>query len=119
MSFRGASRLASQALLRKLPAALRTATALGVAGGCVVYCAAPTPSKPAPGVDYQKVYNGIAAVLEDLDYDDGSYGPVFVRLAWHAAGTYDKTTNTGGSNGATMVGRAMLTVESMDEHLGR
>jgi len=25
-----------------------------------------------------------------------------VRLAWHASGTYDKTTETGGSNGATM-----------------
>jgi len=25
-----------------------------------------------------------------------------VRLAWHAAGTYDKKTNTGGTNGATM-----------------
>ncbi len=33
---------------------------------------------------------------------DGSYGPVLVRLAWHASGTYDKGTNTGGSNGATM-----------------
>ena len=43
-----------------------------------------------------------AAALEDLDYDDGSYGPVLVRLAWHAAGTYDKATNSGGSNGATM-----------------
>ena len=36
------------------------------------------------------------------DYDDGSYGPVLVRLAWHTSGTYDKNTNTGGSNGATM-----------------
>lgn len=36
------------------------------------------------------------------DYDDGSYGPVLVRLAWHTSGTYDKATNTGGSNGATM-----------------
>lgn len=35
-------------------------------------------------------------------YDDGSYGPVLVRLAWHASGTYDKETKTGGSNGATM-----------------
>ena len=41
-------------------------------------------------------------MLEKDDYDDGSYGPVFVRLAWHASGTYDKNTNTGGSNGATM-----------------
>lgn len=36
------------------------------------------------------------------DYDDGSYGPVLVRLAWHCSGTYDKESNSGGSNGATM-----------------
>lgn len=53
--------------------------------------------------DYQKVYNEIAGRLEEKDdYDDGSYGPVLVRLAWHASGTYDKETGTGGSNGATM-----------------
>ncbi|MCJ1225727.1 heme peroxidase [Toensbergia leucococca] len=58
-----------------------------------------TPSKD----DYQKVYNEIAKALEEKDdYDDGSYGPVLVRLAWHCSGTYDKETNTGGSNGATM-----------------
>ncbi|GAA6021813.1 hypothetical protein JCM10207_002071 [Rhodosporidiobolus poonsookiae] len=53
-------------------------------------------------VDYQKVYNAIAAALEDENYDDGSYGPVLVRLAWHCSGTYDKNTGNGGSNGATM-----------------
>ncbi len=53
--------------------------------------------------DYQNVYNEIAARLEEKDdYDDGSYGPVLVRLAWHASGTYDAETKTGGSNGATM-----------------
>ena len=53
--------------------------------------------------DYQKLYNEIAALLQEKDdYDDGSYGPVLVRLAWHASGTYDKETGTGGSNGATM-----------------
>jgi cytochrome c peroxidase len=53
--------------------------------------------------DYQKVYNEIAERLEEKDdYDDGSYGPVLLRLAWHASGTYDKETGTGGSNGATM-----------------
>jgi catalase (peroxidase I) len=35
-------------------------------------------------------------------YDDGSYGPILLRLAWHASGTYDKDTKTGGSNLATM-----------------
>lgn len=53
--------------------------------------------------DYQAVYNEIASRLEENDeYDDGSYGPVLLRLAWHASGTYDKETGTGGSNGATM-----------------
>jgi cytochrome c peroxidase len=38
--------------------------------------------------DYQKVYDMIAKRLEEKDdYDDGSYGPVLLRLAWHASGT--------------------------------
>jgi cytochrome c peroxidase len=38
--------------------------------------------------DYQKVYDAIAKRLQDHDeYDDGSYGPVLLRLAWHASGT--------------------------------
>lgn len=44
-----------------------------------------TPTKG----DYQKVYNELAkALAEKDDYDDGSYGPVLVRLAWHCSGTY-------------------------------
>ena len=43
-----------------------------------------TPKKE----DYQQVYNEIAKLLEEKDdYDDGSYGPVLVRLAWHCSGT--------------------------------
>lgn len=53
-------------------------------------------------LDYQKVYNAIAAIIEDENYDDGSYGPVFLRLAWHASGTYDQNAKNGGSNFATM-----------------
>ncbi|ETW81091.1 heme peroxidase 3 [Heterobasidion irregulare TC 32-1] len=53
--------------------------------------------------DYQKVYNKIAEAIDEAgDYDDGSFGPVFLRLAWHSSGTYDKNTSTGGSNYATM-----------------
>ncbi|KAL6707162.1 heme peroxidase [Coniothyrium glycines] len=53
--------------------------------------------------DYQKLYDVIAQRLQEHDeYDDGSYGPVLLRLAWHASGTFDKLTGTGGSNGATM-----------------
>ncbi|KAJ2763328.1 heme peroxidase, partial [Coemansia nantahalensis] len=53
-------------------------------------------------VNFHNVYKDIAALLEDESYDDGSYGPVFVRLAWHASGTYDVGSKTGGSNGATI-----------------
>lgn len=53
--------------------------------------------------DYGAVRQAIADLLEsNPDYDDGSYGPVLVRLAWHTSGTYDKNTGKGGSNGATM-----------------
>ncbi|KAF9182079.1 heme peroxidase [Haplosporangium sp. Z 27] len=58
--------------------------------------------KPKEPLDYQKVYNAIAAIIEDENYDDGSYGPVFLRLAWHASGTYDINAKDGGSNYATM-----------------
>ncbi|KAG0074444.1 heme peroxidase [Podila epicladia] len=58
--------------------------------------------KPKEPLDYQKVYNAIAAIIEDENYDDGSYGPVFLRLAWHASGTYDINAKDGGSNFATM-----------------
>ena len=44
----------------------------------------------------------IAALLHQPEYDDGSAGPVLVRLAWHSSGTYDHETDTGGSNGAGM-----------------
>lgn len=38
--------------------------------------------------DYQKVYDAVAKKLEqENEYDDGSYGPVLLRLAWHASGT--------------------------------
>jgi len=53
-------------------------------------------------VDYKAVKAAIADVLEDENHDDGSYGPVFVRLSWHNAGTFDKATGSGGSEGAGM-----------------
>jgi hypothetical protein len=48
------------------------------------------------------LHQEIAASLDAEGYDDGSMAPVLIRLAWHSAGSYDKATNTGGSNGATM-----------------
>ncbi|KAI9207359.1 heme peroxidase [Polychytrium aggregatum] len=53
-------------------------------------------------------YEAVAETLRKFiatkrpEWDDGSIGPVLVRLAWHASGTYDKHSRTGGSNGATM-----------------
>ncbi|KAJ3176883.1 cytochrome c peroxidase [Geranomyces variabilis] len=55
-----------------------------------------------PHGDYEKVRADIKAILKNEDYDDGSLAPVFLRLAWHASGTYDKSSSTGGSDGATM-----------------
>lgn len=88
-----------------------TGAAVAGAGGSVWYLnhrdeagpkAAAKPFVPTFD-DYQKVYNEIAERLEEKDdYDDGSYGPVLLRLAWHCSGTYDVATGTGGSNGATM-----------------
>ncbi|KAL1957559.1 hypothetical protein VTO42DRAFT_5786 [Malbranchea cinnamomea] len=56
-------------------------------------------SKPG---DFDAVRKDIAGILNQPGYDDGSAGPVLVRLAWHSAGTYDQETDTGGSNGAGM-----------------
>lgn len=55
--------------------------------------------------DYIKVYNKITELMDeasDKGFDDGSYGPIFLRLGWHSSGTYDKESKTGGSNFATM-----------------
>lgn len=52
--------------------------------------------------DFEAVRKDIAAILKNKDYDDGSIGPVIVRLAWHSSGTYDKADDSGGSNGAGM-----------------
>jgi len=77
---------------------------LMAAGACVLIAQNKivTARADAPKVDYAAVRKAIQKALENLDYEDGSYGPVLVRLAWHAAGTYDAFSKTGGSNGATM-----------------
>ncbi|RHZ88451.1 hypothetical protein Glove_22g67 [Diversispora epigaea] len=54
-----------------------------------------------PG-DYDAVRTDIKAIIPNSNWDDGSLGPLFVRLAWHASGTFDKYSCTGGSGGATM-----------------
>ncbi|KAK5947098.1 hypothetical protein PMZ80_001244 [Knufia obscura] len=58
----------------------------------------PTPSSS----QLDHVAQAVRDLLHQPDYDDGSAGPVLVRLAWHSAGTYDAASKTGGSNGAGM-----------------
>jgi len=52
--------------------------------------------------DFEAVSKDIVKLLHQPEYDDGSAGPVLVRLAWHSSGTYDAETDTGGSNGSGM-----------------
>ena len=56
-------------------------------------------SKPG---DYDAVRASILEQMDDDTWDDGSYAPILIRLAWHSSGTFCATTRTGGSNGATM-----------------
>lgn len=62
-----------------------------------------TKSISVDDVEYvEKVKHAIKQVLPKPDYDDGSLGPVILRLAWHCCATYNKFTGNGGSNGSTM-----------------
>jgi len=62
----------------------------------------PTPSPVTTKGDYKAVRSAIADLLDSPDYDDGSRGPLFVRLAWHSSGSYSKIHGDGGSNGAAI-----------------
>ena len=70
------------------------AFALGL-GSSVTYCL-------APKVNWDQVKKDIKDILDEAEYDDGHIGPLLIRLAWHASGTYDAKSKTGGSEGATM-----------------
>ncbi|OTB12118.1 hypothetical protein K445DRAFT_321376 [Daldinia sp. EC12] len=59
-------------------------------------------NKQPTAAQLDEVKEAVRKLLHQPDYDDGSAGPVLVRLAWHSAGTYCAKTNTGGSNGAGM-----------------
>ena len=74
------------------------------------YQSAPAPSYAASTVngsgggpvDYDAVRQELKLLMDNPSWDDGSLAPILIRLAWHSSGTYDKATNTGGSNGAGM-----------------
>ena len=57
---------------------------------------------PAAKIDYNAVRAELKTLMDDPNWDDGSYGPLLIRLAWHSSGTYSKYTNSGGSEGAAM-----------------
>jgi len=53
----------------------------------------------------KEIYKAIEELIEDEKgtFDGyGNFGPLFIRLAWHASGTYDQASKTGGSSGACM-----------------
>ncbi|KPF78299.1 catalase/peroxidase HPI [Novosphingobium sp. AAP93] len=70
-----------------------------------------SPNPSAPGFDYAEAFKALdyAALKADLtalmtdsqDWwpaDYGHYGPFFIRMAWHAAGTYRTADGRGGAN---------------------
>eukprot|EP00056_Hartaetosiga_gracilis_P018782 m.11863 g.11863 ORF g.11863 m.11863 type:complete len:322 (+) comp7062_c0_seq1:145-1110(+) len=89
------------------------ATVVAAAVGVTGFVAANTSScdwlKPWTWFGGSTNMSALRADIEDI-IDDEMAGPVFVRLAWHCSGTYDKNSGTGGSDGATM----RFTPESTD-----
>lgn len=74
---------------------------LGAAGSCLI-SASYASYYFSDGVDWEAMKADIALLFDPESDDTAAFGPMLVRLAWHASGTYDKATNSGGSNGSTM-----------------
>jgi catalase-peroxidase len=78
----------------------------------VLHAHAPLSSPLEPAFDYAKAFNALDldAVMQDLQAlmtdsqdwwpaDYGHYGPLFIRMAWHSAGTYRIGDGRGGAGG--------------------
>ncbi len=63
-------------------------------------------AKAAAGLDYAEVKADVEAVLTNSQSwwpaDFGNYGPFFIRLSWHSAGTYRTLDGRGGGEGGQM-----------------
>ena len=53
-------------------------------------------------VDFAAVRRELLLLMDNPQWDDGSLAPIFIRLAWHSSGTFDRASGTGGSSGAGM-----------------
>lgn len=69
---------------------------------CMAPVVAEIPVADVSRVNWDAVRSDIRSIMNTPSWDDGSYAPFFIRLAWHSSGTYSKEDGTGGSNGATM-----------------
>ena len=59
-------------------------------------------SRPAVEVDWNGLQDDLRQIFSRKDKYGNSPGPIIHRLAWHSAATYDKKSNTGGTEGAGM-----------------
>ena len=75
----------------------------------------PVTNPMGPGFDYAKEFSSLdlASVKKDLNNlmtdsqdwwpaDYGHYGPFFIRMAWHSAGTYRVSDGRGGASAGTL-----------------
>lgn len=75
-----------------------------------------------PNMDWAALETDLIEAMVDPAYDQGTYAPILIRLAWHSSGTWDKKTRTGGSNGATMrfeLGKEANDVQNAGLHVAR
>jgi len=98
--------VAEYAAAHNLEARLSTAVNKAIAAGSVdplAYIATLLAAEASKEVvDYAAVKRELLLAMDNPSWDDGSLAPIFIRLAWHSSGTFDKATGTGGSNGAGM-----------------
>ena len=64
------------------------------------------PTKIMPNINFTDVKKDIRSLITDSKEfwpaDYGNYGPLFIRLAWHAAGSYRASDGRGGADGGRL-----------------